>query len=210
MNRFNCTQTLYELSKYEIPKSKGGTGLQNKYRFPNDYGASLIYAPGSYGLELAVLDFSVNPEGDLEYGTPITDDVLGNLDWNRATDALLEIKNLKRTSNNDKGQNECSNTTSIILKRSGWYDGTLGLLPGLKRDLLQDVLSAAVSLPTCILENQEFGIKYSSEFKHANKKVKFDHTVITVTYTEKIDRDTYEKYVKDDVEKFNSQEQEDK
>lgn len=96
MNRFNYIRTLNEFSKYEIPKSIRGRGLQNRYRFPNDYGASLIYSPGSYGLELAVIDFSVNPEGNIEYGTPITDDVLGNLDWNRAIDALLKIKNLKR------------------------------------------------------------------------------------------------------------------
>ncbi|WP_270217244.1 hypothetical protein [Pediococcus pentosaceus] len=94
MTEINPITKLNEFSKYEIPKSRMTVGLQNKYRFPNDYGASLIYAPGSYGLELAVLDFSVNPEGDLEYGTPITDDVLGNLSWEEAVKTLDKIKGL--------------------------------------------------------------------------------------------------------------------
>ncbi|MBF7122786.1 hypothetical protein ITQ95_09395 [Pediococcus pentosaceus] len=77
-----------------MPKRRTVSGLQNQYRFPNDYGASLIYGPGSYGLELAVLDFSVNPDGDLIYNTPITDDVLGYLTWKQVVDVLVGIKRL--------------------------------------------------------------------------------------------------------------------
>lgn len=94
MDEINPITKLNELSKYEIPKSRMTVGLQNKYRFLNDYGASLIYAPGSYGLELAVLDFSVNPEGDLIYNTPITDDILGYLTWEQVADVLIGIKRL--------------------------------------------------------------------------------------------------------------------
>ena len=102
MTEINPIQKLNEFSKYEIPKSRMTMGLQNKYKFPNDYGASLIYAPGSYGLELAVLDFSVNPEGDLEYGTPITNDVLDHLSWKKAVEALIEIKSLPSNKTGDK------------------------------------------------------------------------------------------------------------
>lgn len=94
MDKINTIQTLNEFSKYEIPKSSMTVGLQNKYRFPNNYGASLIYAPGSYGLELAVLDFSVNPNGDLIYDTPITNDVLSYLTWEQVADVLIVIKRL--------------------------------------------------------------------------------------------------------------------
>lgn len=79
-------------------------GLQNKYKFPNDYGASLIYAPGSYDLELAVLNFSINPEGELVYNTPITNDVLGYLTWEEAAEALIKIKELP--SNKMEGNND--------------------------------------------------------------------------------------------------------
>lgn len=94
MIEINPITKLNEFSKYEIPKSRMTVGLQNKYRFPNDYGASLIYAPGSYGLELAVLNFSINPEGELVYNTPITNDVLGYLTWEQAVKALIKIKRL--------------------------------------------------------------------------------------------------------------------
>lgn len=94
MTEINPITKLNEFSKYEIPKSRMTVGLQNKYRFPNDYGASLIYAPGSYGLELAVLNFSINPEGELVYNTPITNDVLGYLTWEEAVEALTKIKEL--------------------------------------------------------------------------------------------------------------------
>lgn len=94
MTEINPITKLNEFSKYEIPKSRATIGLQNKYKFSNDYGASLIYAPGSYGLELAVLNFSANPEGDLEYNTPITNDVLGYLTWEQAVEALIKIKEL--------------------------------------------------------------------------------------------------------------------
>ncbi|GAC46159.1 hypothetical protein PLO_1631 [Pediococcus acidilactici NGRI 0510Q] len=49
-----------------------------------------------------MLDFSVNPEGDLEYGTPITNDVLGHLTWEKAVEALIKIKSLP--SNKTEGE----------------------------------------------------------------------------------------------------------
>lgn len=94
MTEINPIQKLNEFSKYEIPKSRMAVGLQNQYKFPNNYGASLIYAPGSCDLELAVLNFSTNPEGKLEYNTPITNDVLGFLTWERAVETLTKIKEL--------------------------------------------------------------------------------------------------------------------
>lgn len=42
----------------------------------------------------AVLNFSTNPEGELEYNTPITNDVLGYLTWEKAAEALIKIKEL--------------------------------------------------------------------------------------------------------------------
>lgn len=62
-----------------------------RFKFPNGYGASVIQLQYSHGLELAVLD----PDGGLTYDTPITDDVLGNLDTFSLNKSLLDIKNLE-------------------------------------------------------------------------------------------------------------------
>ncbi len=101
MTGTSLVEQLNELSKYETPKTHGTIGLQSRYRFPNNYGASLVYAPASYGLELAVLDFSVNPEGDLTYDTPITNDVLGYLTWEQVVEALIKIKRLSSNKTED-------------------------------------------------------------------------------------------------------------
>jgi hypothetical protein len=53
-------------------------------------------------LELAVLNFSANPEGDLEYNTPITNDVLGYLTWEQAAEALIKIKELPSNKMEDE------------------------------------------------------------------------------------------------------------
>ncbi|WP_397321284.1 hypothetical protein [Pediococcus acidilactici] len=102
MTEISPIQKLNEFSKYEIPKSRMTVGLQNQYKFPNNYGASLIYTPGSYDLELAVLNFSTNPEGELEYNTPITNDVLGFLTWEKAVEALTKIKELPSNKMEDE------------------------------------------------------------------------------------------------------------
>ncbi|EMF2334185.1 hypothetical protein V2W83_002043 [Listeria monocytogenes] len=63
------------------------------YKFPNNYGASVILGPYTYGLELAVIYFS-NGNWDIDYDTPITSDVLGHLDKERLKQALEDIYNL--------------------------------------------------------------------------------------------------------------------
>lgn len=52
-------------------------GRMVRYRFPNGYGASVIEIPGSYGVELAVLEFSESEYGSITMLTEITDDVIG-------------------------------------------------------------------------------------------------------------------------------------
>lgn len=54
-------------------------GIQAIFRFENGYGASVINHMGSYGVELAVLQFTGEGTDDwgLCYTTPITDDVIG-------------------------------------------------------------------------------------------------------------------------------------
>lgn len=73
----------------------GHPGVQYIFSFANGYGASVVKSSGSYGYEqdlweLAVLD----SDGDLEYGTPITDDVLGYLVDEEVRETLANIREL--------------------------------------------------------------------------------------------------------------------
>ena len=84
--------------KYEdfiIKKQEEIGDFQTIYKFPNDYGASVIHSIMSYGLELAVLYF----EGDtphFSYSTPITNDVIGYIsDEEELTNLLNQINSLK-------------------------------------------------------------------------------------------------------------------
>ena len=70
-------------------------GIQREYKFENGYGASVVMHNGSYGgtkglWELAVLD----SEGSLCYHTPVTQDVIGNLNDSEVQKYLTEIKEL--------------------------------------------------------------------------------------------------------------------
>ncbi|EHC6275940.1 hypothetical protein JR552_001799 [Listeria monocytogenes serotype 1/2b] len=52
---------------------------QTLYKFPNNYGASVILGHFTYGLELAVISFT-GDDWDLDYSTPITNNVIGHLE----------------------------------------------------------------------------------------------------------------------------------
>lgn len=67
------------------------------YMFANGYGASIISSDFSYGgrcgqglFEVAVLD----KDGNLCYDTPVTNDVVGWLDFAGVADILKQIENL--------------------------------------------------------------------------------------------------------------------
>ena len=70
-------------------------GEQKLYRFGNDYGASVIKHAMSYGSneglwELAVLTWRGNSFA-LDYTSPITDDVIGNLTLEEVEEILTHI-----------------------------------------------------------------------------------------------------------------------
>lgn len=82
--------------KYFTPYS-----FSHRFRFKNNYGASVVKHFGSYGFEedlfeLAVLDYEGNEEGHLCYSTKITNDVEGFLRNDEVLKLLNQIKNLKR------------------------------------------------------------------------------------------------------------------
>ena len=74
-------------------------GVLYRFKFDNGYGASVIKHRYSYGSnqelwELAVLDFSREPNGALTYDTPITEDVVGYLTDEAVRNLLEQIKGL--------------------------------------------------------------------------------------------------------------------
>ncbi|EOY6141508.1 hypothetical protein ACP9HJ_002795 [Listeria monocytogenes] len=83
-----------EFKEYAINnKNENFFNEQILYKFPNNYGASVVSGPFTYGLELAVIYFS-NKNWDIYYDTPITNDVLGHLNKESLKQALEDIYNL--------------------------------------------------------------------------------------------------------------------
>lgn len=75
--------------------------FSHRFKFENNYGASVIKHFGSYGFEedlfeLAVLDYNKNEDGDLCYNTRITNDVEGYLTNDDVLKLLKQIKKLRR------------------------------------------------------------------------------------------------------------------
>lgn len=92
--------------EYYVDPEENGHWL---FRFPNEYGASVIKRYGSYGykedkFELAVIFWSYNDDDDkdeedmyydLTFSTPITDDVIGHLTNEEVLELLEKIKKLE-------------------------------------------------------------------------------------------------------------------
>lgn len=73
-------------------------GWQFLYWFDNDYGASVVQGPYTYGgpegkWELGVIKWK-NNDYALTYDTPITDDVIGYLSDDQVEELLQRIKEL--------------------------------------------------------------------------------------------------------------------
>ena len=69
---------------------------QTIYKFSNGYGASVIKFNYVYfGIEIAVLRFDENGNWDIDYSTPITNDVIGGLNEESRDSVLQQIFELK-------------------------------------------------------------------------------------------------------------------
>jgi hypothetical protein len=68
-------------------------GTQRLYRFDNGYGASVVRHEYSYGTELAVIRWD-GSDFDLNYDTPLTNDVIGHLTESEVGDLLRRISKL--------------------------------------------------------------------------------------------------------------------
>lgn len=95
----NLNLNYEEFKDYLLKRKLIFDGVQYLFRFPNNYGASIIKHLGSYGSsrdlwELAVLRFE-GDKWDLTYDTEITDDVMGYLTNQDVLDLLQRIRDLK-------------------------------------------------------------------------------------------------------------------
>lgn len=87
--------------KYECYKhgQSGFGGQQYLFKFENNYGASVVSGFGSYTngdnpYELAVIQFIDDDKYNLDYSTPITDDVIGYQTVDGINELLDKIKAL--------------------------------------------------------------------------------------------------------------------
>lgn len=89
--------TYSEQFKEYIEKQRDIGHPQTIYKFPNGYGASVIKLNYIYfGIEIAVLRFDENGNWDIDYSTPITNDVIGGLSEETRDDVLQQIFDLKK------------------------------------------------------------------------------------------------------------------
>lgn len=73
--------------------------MQTVYKFPNGYGASVIeiyYFEEDY-IEVAVVKFDENGNWDIDYSTPITNDVIGGLNEESRDSVLQQIFDLEKS-----------------------------------------------------------------------------------------------------------------
>lgn len=69
---------------------------QTIYKFPNGYGASIVELNYiKFFIEVAVIRFDEEGNWDIDYSTPITNDVIGGLSEEARDDVLLQIFDLK-------------------------------------------------------------------------------------------------------------------
>ena len=95
------SQELEDLKQYHDNMSGIGQHFEYRFRFPNNYGASVVKHQNSYGyeddlFELAVLHFygENSDDSEITYSTDITEDVIGWLSSKKVRKYLRKIMSL--------------------------------------------------------------------------------------------------------------------
>ena len=70
------------------------TDYQNIVAFSNGYAASVVSNSYSYGGNKGLFEVAVMYDGEIVYDTPVTNDVIGFLDFKGVADTLVQIENL--------------------------------------------------------------------------------------------------------------------
>lgn len=72
----------------------GMNDYKKVYTFPNGYGASVVCNSMSYGNKDGLFEVAILKGDDICYDTPLTNDVIGFLDFHGVADILDKIKAL--------------------------------------------------------------------------------------------------------------------
>ena len=67
------------------------------HNFPNGYGVSVVFGPGSYGADEGKFELAVLKNGFLCYDSGITDDVIGYLEVDQVSDVMNKVEQLEPT-----------------------------------------------------------------------------------------------------------------
>jgi hypothetical protein len=71
-------------------------GYQKFVEFDNGYSASIVSNDMSYGSDRGLFEVAVLVNDEIVYDTPVTNDVIGFLDFQGVADTLKQIENLPR------------------------------------------------------------------------------------------------------------------
>jgi len=71
-------------------------GYQKFVEFSNGYSASIVSNDMSYGSDRGLFEVAVLVNDEIVYDTPVTNDVIGFLDFQGVADTLKQIENLPR------------------------------------------------------------------------------------------------------------------
>jgi hypothetical protein len=84
-----------QFSDLEFKTHPSGFGVQAKAVFANGYTASIVQNPFTYGGDEGLFELAIIRDGQLDYTTPITDDVIGRLSEDEVTEYLGKIEALE-------------------------------------------------------------------------------------------------------------------
>lgn len=89
--QLSIENTAYLLDGYPIQRTDNS---QYKFKFPNNYGASVVKHPYSYGYNQDLWELAILKNDEICYDTPLAEDVIGYLSDEAVNDLLNQIRSL--------------------------------------------------------------------------------------------------------------------
>lgn len=72
----------------------GAINSQARHTFPNGYSVSIVQGPYTYGGDRGLYEGAIIRDGEIDYTTPITSDVVGYMDPDQVTEFLATVEAL--------------------------------------------------------------------------------------------------------------------